>query len=224
MVKRWADSDLRFLKDNADKMDVQSLADRLGARIDEVEARLEKLGLKNPEAAPNSKRLSSMREMFKHSEAARKEYEKGVACLQKKKFEDAEKHFRSLLEEFGDERELADRARLYLAVCEKRRKPARPPSADAEDPYYAALVEKNRGNYEAAVEHLKKSLKKNGDGRCAFLLACCYAHLNDAETALEQLKRAIGEDETNRARAARDSDFDSLRESPEFQQLTAASA
>ncbi len=224
MVKRWAESDLRFLKDNADKMDVQILADRLGARIEEVEIRLEKLGLKSSETAPSGKKLSSLREMFKHSEAARKEYEKGVAALQKKKFEEAEKHFRSLLGEFGDERERADRARLYLAVCEKRKKPAKPAPAEGDDPYYAALLEKNRGNLEAAVEHLKRPSRKNGDGRTAFLLACCYARMNDGESALDQLKRAITEDESNRARAARDSDFDALRESPEFQKLTAASA
>ena len=224
MVKRWAESDLRFLKDNADKMDVQLLAERLGAKVEEVEARLEKLGLKSNDSAPAGKKLSSLREMFKHSEAARKEYEKGVASLQKKKFDEAERHFRALLEEFGDERELADRARLYLAVCEKRKKPAKPPLGDDVDPYYAALVEKNRGNLEAAVEQLKKTAKKNGDGRCAFLLACCYARMNDVENALDHLKRAIMEDEGNRTRAARDSDFDALRESPEFQKLTAASA
>lgn len=223
MTRRWAESDLRFLRDNFDKMDVQALADRLGARIEDVEIRLEKLGVKASETV-QSKKLSSMREMFKHSEAARKEYEKGVAALQKKKFEEAEKHFRVLLEEFGDERELADRARLYLTVCEKRKKPARPGPAEGDDPYYAALVEKNRGNYEAAIEQLKKSSKKNGDGRVAFLLACCYSRMNDVENALDQLKRAIAEDETNRIRAARDSDFDGVREGPEFQKLTAASA
>jgi tetratricopeptide (TPR) repeat protein len=223
MTKRWADSDLRFLKDNADKMDIQTLAERLGARIEEVEARLEKLGLATPEAAPSGRKISSMRELFRHSESARKEYEKGVAALQKKRFEEAEKHFRNLLEEFGDEKELVDRARLYLSVCERKRKPARA-AGESDDPYYAALLEKNRGNYEAAIELLGKASRRNGDGDAAFLLACCYARMNDAENAIEHLKRAIAEDEMNRTRAARDSDFDELRERLEFQQLTAASA
>src|SRR5215471_16862814 len=147
MTKRWADSDLRFLKDNADKMDIQALAERLGARIEEVEVRLEKLGLTSPEAAPSGRKISSMRELFRHSESARKEYEKGVAALQKKKFEDAEKHFRSLIEELGDEKALVVRARLYFSVCERKKKPARA-AGDADDPYYAALLEKNSGNYE----------------------------------------------------------------------------
>jgi len=224
MAKRWAESDLRFLRDNADKMDIQTLADRLEARVEEVESKIEKLGLRPAEAVTDVRRPASFKEMFKHSEAARKEYEKGTAALQKKKFEEAEKHFRVLLEGFGDEKELADRERLYLAVCERRTKPASRPIAEGEDAYYAALVEKNRRNFEGAIEHLKRSSRKNGDGRAPYLLACCYAQVNSVESALEALESAIAEDEASRALARRDPDFEPLRQSPGFQKLTAATA
>ena len=223
MGRRWTEADLQFLRDNADKMDVQSLADRLEARIDEVEARLEKLRQEAHESAP-AKPMSSLRELSRYSESARKEYEKGAAALQKKKYEEAERHFRALIEDFSDEKELADRARLYLAICERHSKAGRSATPEAVDAYYAALLEKNRGNYEAALEHLRKAPKKNGDGRSAFLQACCYARMNDVEKAMELLKRAIAEDETNRALARRDPDFEGVREHPEFQGLTAATA
>ena len=225
MAKRWSESDLRFLRDNADKMDVQSLAGRLDAHVGEVEAKIEKLGLRPAEPAANGKRPASFREMFKHSEAARKEYEKGTVALQKKKFEEAEKHFRALLDGFGDEKELADRARLYLAVCQRRTKTAvRPAAEGSEDGYYAALVEKNRKNFQGAIDQLKRSAGKNSDGRVPYLLACCYAQLNEVENALEALERAIAEDEGSRALARRDPDFEPVRESPGFQKLTAATA
>jgi tetratricopeptide (TPR) repeat protein len=162
--------------------------------------------------------------MFKHSEAARKEYEKGAAALQKKKFEDAEKHFRAVIGEFGDEKELADRARLYLAVCERHKKNGKPAGgSEGDDPYYAALLEKNRKNFQGAIEQLKKS-RKSDDGRVSYLLACCFAQLNDAERAVEALERAIAEDESNRALARRDPDFEPVRETAEFLSLTAATA
>lgn len=224
MTKRWSETDLRFLRDNADKMDVQTLAGRLDARIDEVEARIEKLGLRPADPAANGKRPASFREMFKHSEAARKEYEKGTAALQKKKYEEAEKHFRALVDGFGDERELADRARLYLAVCVRQQKAAARPAGDAEDVYYAALVEKNRKNYQGAIEQLKGSARRAADGKVPYLLACCYAQLREAENALEALEQAIAEDEGSRALARRDPDFEPLRSSPVFQKLTAATA
>jgi tetratricopeptide (TPR) repeat protein len=224
MTKRWAESDLRFLRDNTGKMDVQSLADRLGAALGEVEAKIEKLGLISENGSASSiKKPASFREMFKHSEAARKEYEKGAAALQKKKFEEAEKHFRVVIEEFGDERELADRSRLYLAVCERRKKTGRPAGGnDGDDPYYAALLEKNRKNFQGAIDQLLKS--KKSDGRVSYLLACCFAQLNDAERAVEALGRAIAEDETNRPLARRDPDFEPVRETAEFLNLTAATA
>ena len=224
MTKRWSETDLRFLRDNADKMDVQTLAGRLDARIDDVEARIEKLGLRPADAASNEKRPASFREMFKHSEAARKEYEKGTAALQKKKYEEAERHFRTLLEGFGDERELADRARLYLAVCQRQTTAAARPAGDAEDVYYAALVEKNRRNYQGAIEQLKKTTRRNGDGKVPYLLACCYAQIHEADNALEALEQAIAEDEGSRALARRDPDFEPLRDSDDFQKLTAATA
>lgn len=223
MAKRWSESDLRFLRDNADKMDLQSLAGRLDAHVGEVEAKIEKLGLRPAEPA-GGKRPASFREMFKHSEAARKEYEKGTTALQKKKFEEAEKHFRALLDGFGDEKELADRARLYLAVCQRRTKVVARAAAEGEDGYYAALLEKNRKNFQAAIDQLKKSPRKNADGRVPYLMACCYAQLNDGDSALESLERAIAEDEGSRALARRDPDFETLRESPGFQKLTAATA
>jgi tetratricopeptide (TPR) repeat protein len=224
MTKRWAESDLRFLRDNAGKMDLQSLADRLGAALGEVEAKIEKLALISENGSANSiKKPASFREMFKHSEAARKEYEKGVTTLQKKKFEEAEKHFRVVLEEFGDERELADRSRLYLAVCERRKKTSKSPGGnDGDDPYYAALLEKNRKNFQGAIDQLMRS--KKSDGRVSYLLACCFAQLNDAERAVEALGRAIAEDETNRPLARRDPDFEPVRETAEFLNLTAATA
>ncbi len=224
MTKRWAESDLRFLRDNAGKMDVQSLADRLGAALGEVEAKIEKLGLFSENGSGSSiKKPASFREMFKHSEAARKEYEKGASALQKKKFEEAEKHFRAVIDEFGDERELADRARLYLAVCERRKKSIKPAGAgDGDDTYYAALLEKNRKNFQGAIDQLLKS--KKSDGRVSYLLACCFAQMNDGEKAVEALARAIGEDESNRSLARRDPDFEPVRETAEFLNLTAATA
>ena len=45
MIKRWSEAELRFLKDNATKMSVQALADALSVRIDDLEKKMEKLGL-----------------------------------------------------------------------------------------------------------------------------------------------------------------------------------
>ena len=163
-----------------------------------------------------------MKELSKHTENARKDYDRGVAALQKKKLEEAEKNFLDLIQKYSEERELVDRARVYLAVIERQKREARPALTEPEDFYYAAVLEKNRGNVAAAIEHLKRAARKNGHGRVDFLLACCYAQNGEADTALVHLKKAIEEDQSNRILARHDRDFDLVRETPGFQELLAS--
>ncbi len=223
MAKRWTESEQRFLKDNAQKMSVQALADVLSVRIDELEKKMEKLGLLGGlEAAPAAKKAQTLKELSRHTENARKDFDRGVAALQKKKFDEAERNFSDLIQKYPDEKELVDRARVYLAICERQKRSAEPAMTEPEEFYYAAVVEKNRGNVPEAIEHLKRAAKKNGGGRVDFLLACCYAQTGDSEVCLQHLKRAIEEDQRHRILARHDRDFDPLRETPEFQELLAS--
>src|SRR6476661_4794604 len=194
MTKRWTDSDLRFIKDNAGKMSVQALADALSARIDELEKKMEKLGLTGAAATPAAKKALTLKELSRHTENARKDFDRGIGALQKKRFDEAEKNLLDLILKYPDEKELVDRARVYLAVCERQKKAARPTLVEPEDLYYAAVLEKNRGNVSEAIEHLKRAAKKNGGGRVDFLLACCYAQTGESVVSIQHLKKAIEED------------------------------
>ena len=222
MSRRWTESELRFIRDNAEKMSVQSLADSLSVRIDELEKRMEKLGLSGAVESPAAKKALTMKELSRHTENARKDFDRGVAALQKKKFEEAERNFVDLIQKYPDEKELVDRARVYRAVCVRQRNAANETLVEPEDFYYAAVLEKNRGNVSEAIDHLKRAARKNGGGRVDFLLACCYAQSGDSVTALEHLRKAIEEDQRHRILARHDRDFDPVRDSPEFQELLAS--
>jgi tetratricopeptide (TPR) repeat protein len=221
MAKRWTEADMRFLKDNAGKMSVQGLADALSVRVDELEKKMEKLGPTSA-ASPVARKPLTLRELSRHTENAKKDFDRGVAALQKKRFEEAERNFLDLTQKYPEERELVDRARVYLAVCDRQKKASRPPLVEPEDFYYAAILEKNRGNVSGAIEHLKHAARKNGGGRVDFLLACCYAQSGEPVTALEHLRRAIEEDQRHRFLARHDRDFDPLRDTPEFRELLAS--
>lgn len=223
MAKRWTEAELRFLRDNAEKMSVQALADALAVRIDELEKKIKALGLGGGAAeSPAAKKAQTLKELSKHTENARKDYDRGVAALQKKKLEEAEKNFVDLIQKYPEERELVDRARVYLSVIERHKREAVSALTEPEDFYYAAVLEKNRGNVAEAIEHLKRAARKNGHGRVDFLLACCYAQNGETDTALVYLKKAIDEDQSNRILARHDRDFDPLRETPGFQELLAS--
>ena len=220
MAKRWTEAELRFLRDNASKMSVQALADALSVRIDDLEKKLEKLAVAR--AAETPKKAQTLKELFRHTENARKDYDRGVAALQRRKLEEAERHFLDLVQKYGEEKELVDRARVYLAIVERQRASARLSPSEPEDFYYAAVLEKNRGNVDEAIDHLKRAARKNGGGKVDFLLACCYAQRGESGSALDHLRRAIEEDQRNRILARHDRDFDPVRDSPEFQELLAS--
>ena len=220
MAKRWSEAELRFLRDNETKMSVQALADALSVRVEEIEKKLDKLTA--AAAAEEPKKALTLKELSRHTENARKEYDRGVAALQRRKLDEAERHFADLIQKYPEEKELVDRSRVYLAACERQKLAARSTLSEPEDFYYAAVLEKNRGNVEEAIEHLKRAARKNGGGKVDFLLACCYAQRGEPGSALEYLKRAIGEDQRNRILARHDRDFDPVRDSPEFQELLAS--
>ncbi len=223
MAKRWTEAELRFLRDNAEKMSVQALANALSIRIDDLEKKVKTLGLGGGTAEfPAARKAQTVKELSKHTENARKDYDRGVAALQKKKLEEAEKNFIDLIQRYPEERELVDRARVYLSVIERQKREARAALTEPEDFYYAAVLEKNRGNVPEAIEHLKRAARKNGHGRVDFLLACCYAQSGEVDSALLYLKKAIEEDQSNRILARHDRDFDALRDTPSFQELLAS--
>lgn len=223
MAKRWTEAELRFIGDNAGKMSVQALADVLSVRIDELEKKIKSMA---PAAAGADalgvKKAQTLRELSKHTENARKDYDRGVAALQKKKLDEAERNFLDLIQKYPEERELVDRARVYLSVVERQKREARPATTEPEDLYYVAVLERNRGNVAEAIEHLKRAARKNGHGRVDFLLACCYAQNGETDTALEHLRKAIEEDQSNRILARHDRDFDPVRETPGFLELLAS--
>src|SRR5262249_21897275 len=223
MAKRWTEAELRFLEDNAQKMSVQAIADALSVRIDDLEKKMKSLSLGGGGAEPSgARKAQTLKELSKHTENARKDYDRGVAALQKKRLDEAEKNFLDLIQKYPDERELVDRSRVYLSVIQRQKREARPALTEPEDFYYAAVLAKNPGNVPEAIEHLNRAAKKNGHGRVDFLLACCYAQNGETDTALDHLKKAIEEDQSNRILARHDRDFDPLRETPGFQELLAS--
>src|ERR1700694_5527494 len=71
MAKRATESELRFLKDNVQKMSVQALADVLSVRIDELERKMEKLGLLGGTQARAAEKAQRWKALRRHTADAR---------------------------------------------------------------------------------------------------------------------------------------------------------
>jgi tetratricopeptide (TPR) repeat protein len=145
-------------------------------------------------------------------------YERGVQALQRHDFAGAAGYFRTVLERYPDERELLERARLYLRVCE--RETSRQPAPDVKSPaerVYAATVALNSGDHSGALDHLQRALGEDPESDHAhYIMAVALGMRNRADEALEHLQQAIALNPENRGLAKQDPDLDSIRDHNRF--------
>ena len=85
-------------------------------------------------------------------------YERGLQALQRRDFAASAEALRNVIERYPDERELLERARLYLKVCERELEPKEPAPKTADEWVYAATVALNAGDEANALRHLQRAL------------------------------------------------------------------
>jgi len=143
-------------------------------------------------------------------------YERGVQALQRHDFKIAAGFFRTVLERYPEERELLERARLYLRVCERETQRQPPPKTPAER-VYAATVALNSGDHAGALDHLKSALSDDPDSDHAhYIMAVALGMRGRVDEGLDHLRSAIALNPENRGLARQDPDLDRLRDHAAF--------
>jgi tetratricopeptide (TPR) repeat protein len=149
----------------------------------------------------------------------RKDWAKGIELLQK-------------VIEVSDLADLTARARQYLAAAEKRvaanaataANSANPAgdsgeTAEGDDPYLHALIEKNRGNFKTALDLSRKGGRDKKDERFAYLVASIHAAESRTEEAAQALSQAVELNAKNRIHAFHDADFAELKKNRDYRHL-----
>ena len=144
-------------------------------------------------------------------------YERGLQALQRRDFAAAAAALRSVIDRYPDERELLERARLYLKVCERELEPKEPAPKTANEWVYAATVSLNAGDEAAAVQHLQRALAADASHDHAhYMMAVASMRRSDPDSALDHLRHAVTLNPENRSLARQDPDLDALRYAPGF--------
>jgi len=152
-----------------------------------------------------------------HAEQAVKDYDHALGLLRRKDYGGAADAFAKVIKAYPDEKEMADRCRIYLSVCEREQSDKVLPLKKAEDYYYQGIVESNRQKYDEALKHLDKALKMSPkDDRFLYATAATQALKGEREQALNLLKEAIETNPENRVHAQSDPDFDLLSDDDAF--------
>ena len=146
-------------------------------------------------------------------------YERGLEALQRHEFRAAAEALGRVLEQYPDERELHDRARLYLKICERETGPPPPSPQTVEERVYAATLALNAGAHEQALRHLQPATdERPDDDRVHYMLAVVHALRHEGDLALTHLRRAIDLNPDNRTLARQEPDFEPIRRELGFRQ------
>jgi len=144
-------------------------------------------------------------------------YERGLQALQRRDFAASADALRIVIERYPDERELLERARLYLKVCERELEPKEPAPKTADEWVYAATVAQNSGDDATALRHLQRALAEDArHDHAHYMMAVASAQRHDTSTALEHLRRAVALNPENRSRARQDPDLEAIRDDAGF--------
>ncbi|MGE3520548.1 MAG: tetratricopeptide repeat protein, partial [Vicinamibacterales bacterium] len=118
-----------------------------------------------------------------------------------------------------EERELHERVRLYLNICQRHAAPLAATPMSVDERLYASTLALNGGRYDEAISHLRLVRDEDPDNDHAlYMLAVAHAQRGEHAEALAHLERAIALNPENRALARRDSDLEPLHANETFQQ------
>jgi tetratricopeptide (TPR) repeat protein len=144
-------------------------------------------------------------------------YERGLQALQRRDFAAAAAALRNVIERYPDERELLERARLYLKVCERELEPKEPTPKTANEWVYAATVSLNAGDEAAGMQHLQRALSVDpSHDHAHYMMAVASSRRKDSDAALDHLRHAVSLNPENRGLARHDPDLDAVRGLPGF--------
>jgi len=148
-----------------------------------------------------------------------KVYEEAIRHFNKQSYRRAKDLFEKVVA--GPSRELAERARVHLAICEQRSQ--RAPSVhlrSADDHYHYAVSQINVANFEDALAHLEKARKLAPKADYIYYaLASVSSLTGEFDDAISYLAQAIKLRPENRYHARNDVDFKPLEDDVRFQLL-----
>ncbi len=141
---------------------------------------------------------------------AMKEFHKG-------KFDRAQELLKAFTEKFDTEKELVDRAKMYLQAIKEKGKKETVSLKTADDYFYFGIFRLNEGAHEEAIKLFEKALELKGEeGKLYYMTADAYMLQGKTDDALEYLKKAFLKDKVFKILAQNETDFSALWDDKKF--------
>ena len=145
-------------------------------------------------------------------------FEAAMKLFHTRNLSEARELFQQAVE--GPERDVANRARMHIAMCDRRLQQPTVSLRTAEDYYNYGVALLNTRKVAEARIHLEKALLiAPASDHIHYALAAALALDGDSPGAYENLKRAIELEPRNRLMARQDADLAHLADQPPFDAL-----
>ncbi len=166
-------------------------------------------------AAQRAKEQEEQQKLF---QVSLQSYEQALKALQQQKFDKAKPLLEKVVQ--AGPKDLADRARMHLNICEQQLSKTQNRFASAEEHYDYAVSLMNMGDFVTAREHLEKIANQSPKLHFVWyglaVLECLTGHTNES---LQHLGEAIKLNPQVRFQARNDSDFRNMADDPRFTEL-----
>ena len=150
-------------------------------------------------------------------------YERAMQALQGKRYRDAAGLLNTVVKQYPEEKELLERAQLYLRFCERQIAPLDATPTSPEERIYAATLALNAGDAERAVQQLTAALATDpANDHAEYMLGVALAVRGNTDAATAHLERAVALNYENRDLIAKEPELEALRQTEAIAALMAA--
>ncbi|MBU4494930.1 MAG: hypothetical protein KJ874_06460 [Acidobacteria bacterium] len=147
-------------------------------------------------------------------------YEQAMRAFHKGGFDKAEELLAAFVENDSHEKELFDRAQLYLSICRGKKEKKELPLKTFDDYFNAGVYNINSGRFKEALKLLIKAAElKPKEGRAPYMMSLAAFKDGDEEGSLKHLQKAVQIDDFFKILAQNETDFEKLLKNEDFQNI-----
>jgi tetratricopeptide (TPR) repeat protein len=144
-------------------------------------------------------------------------FERAFHALQQRDFSRAASLLNRVVAEFQDEKELQERARVYLAICQRQASSNDGGPRSYHDRVGAATLAINRGEFDEALARLLELAHEDAnDDHVLYMLAVVQTARGEVDEALSHFRLAVELNSDNQYLASQDDDLEALRQHDGF--------
>ncbi len=132
----------------------------------------------------------------------------------------AKQSLEDFVKSHSEEKELLDRAKLYLEIIKQRGAKDSIPLKSFEDYYQYGIFRLNQGRYEEAIDLFQKANKKEpNQGKVYYAIANAFWLIGEKDKCMANLRKAIKLDKFYAILAQNEADFSEVMEDEEFSSI-----